>query len=651
MEDIRDLYNVTRVKEIHMKKFNTKGLEYSVTFKDNLDIYNHAAVLDTLLRVFDSLFGTLTEGAGPKNLVRVVVMSPEFDYPIQLPFIAKDKLTAERFLARIEQVIQSNEQFSLDSSLQINITHVVMPLGGKMPKKRYVNFDRFLRDRKCILQIVNKDDLCCARAIVTAKARIDGHERWDSIRRGYSLQQTLAEDLHRQAQVPLNKCSVEEIELFQGVLPGYQIVVASKEHFNAIIFKGQPADKQIYPYYHHGHYDVITKMPAFLNRSYFCLSCLKGYNTKIEHRCENSCKLCFHTNCVEEDWVYCNDCNRHFKSKSCFENHLQQNGAGTSVCKTHYRCKDCSQFVSRRQHKGKEHVCSYEIAFLKMKQEASDWPQWCQTDDQKHEYIQRYFDREGIRLEWDNIQKNPGLRALAKLMLNCFWGKFGQRPNMTKTSRITDPVEYFEMMTSDEIEVSSANFVSEEMVKVQWRNTEDFIEPSGRTNVIIAAYTTAQARLKLYELLETLDRRVLYYDTDSVIFVIREGDCEPETGDYLGELTNAIDADNHITAFVSGGPENYAYKMAKPDRSGNTTFCKVRDITLNYRNQFIVNFNTMFQMVHGVGPTEVQVVDPHKITRNKKAMNIESKEEKKNYQVVYTKRVRVDGHDTVPYGF
>ena len=60
----------------------------------------------------------------------------------------------------------------------------------------------------------------------------------------------------------------------------------------------------------------------------------------------------------------------------------------------------------------------YVNAFLKMKQEASDWPAWCQTDEQKHQYIERYFDKEGIKLDWKNIKKNPGLRAIAKLMLN-----------------------------------------------------------------------------------------------------------------------------------------------------------------------------------------------------------------------------------------
>ncbi|XP_022093113.1 uncharacterized protein LOC110980591 [Acanthaster planci] len=149
----------------------------------------------------------------------------------------------------------------------------------------------------------------------------------------------------------------------------------------------------------------------------------------------------------------------------------------------------------------------YVNAFLKMKQGASDWPVWCQTDEQKHQYIERYFDKEGIRLEWGNIKKNPGLRAIAKLMLNSFWGKFGQRPNMAKSSYLKDPTEYLDMMTRDDIEVQSANFVNEEMVEVQWQHTEDFVEPSGRTNVILAAYTTSQARLKLYDLLDKLDHR------------------------------------------------------------------------------------------------------------------------------------------------
>lgn len=64
-------------------------------------------------------------------------------------------------------------------------------------------------------------------------------------------------------------------------------------------------------------------------------------------------------------------------------------------------------------------------------------------------YIDDYYDKEGILLDFDNIRKNPGLRQLAKLMLNSFWGKFGQRTNLTQTTYVTDPAIYFDMLTSD----------------------------------------------------------------------------------------------------------------------------------------------------------------------------------------------------------
>jgi hypothetical protein len=58
----------------------------------------------------------------------------------------------------------------------------------------------------------------------------------------------------------LQRCGIDEIKAFQTVLNGYQIHVLSKEHFNAVIYKGPNAEKKIYLYYHDGHFDVITKM-------------------------------------------------------------------------------------------------------------------------------------------------------------------------------------------------------------------------------------------------------------------------------------------------------------------------------------------------------------------------------------------------------
>ena len=57
-----------------------------------------------------------------------------------------------------------------------------------------------------------------------------------------------------------------------------------------------------------------------------------------------------------------------------------------------------------------------------MKQEASGYPKECVTDEQKQRYIDEYYEHEGIRLDPNKIEYNPGLRSLAKLMLNSLWG-------------------------------------------------------------------------------------------------------------------------------------------------------------------------------------------------------------------------------------
>jgi len=64
----------------------------------------------------------------------------------------------------------------------------------------------------------------------------------------------------------------------------------------------------------------------------------------------------------------------------------------------------------------------YINKFLRLKQQADGWPAWVKTDEDKDRYIREYEEHEGIKLDPSQIEKNEGLRALAKLMLNSFWG-------------------------------------------------------------------------------------------------------------------------------------------------------------------------------------------------------------------------------------
>ena len=204
------------------------------------------------------------------------------------------------------------------------------------------------------------------------------------------------------------------------------------------------------------------------------------------------------------------------------------------------------------------------------------------------------------------------------------------------------------MMTSDNQEIKNVRFVNEEIVQMDWVHKEDFIDTSGITNVVIAAYTTAEARLKLYQYLERLDRRALYADTDSIIFTVAPGECEPELDDYLGDVTNEI-PDNDIDTFVTGGPNNYVYKLRKPNEDGIQTFAKVRGITLNHNNSLDINFYTILNMVMHNRDGHLTVVDQNRIAQDSQTIKIITKTEAKDYKIVFDKRVIQNYLFSVPY--
>ena len=131
---------------------------------------------------------------------------------------------------------------------------------------------------------------------------------------------------------------------------------------------------------------------------------------------------------------------------------------------------------------------------------------------------------------------NSGTGDLTFLFI--FIGKFAQRSNLTKTEIVHEPKRFFDLLYSFEFEVCDARLVNDDMIEVQYRNTGEFAEQNNKVNVVIAAFTMAYARLKLYDLLDLLQERVLYYDTDSVIYVHKPGKPNPPLGNYLGDLTD-----------------------------------------------------------------------------------------------------------------
>ena len=370
----------------------------------------------------------------------------------------------------------------------------------------------------------------------------------------------------------------------------------------------------------------------------------------------------------------CRDEDRHLLGTWCTPEIQKAVERGYVILKIYevYHWNETKQFDKETGENGL--FAGYINMFLKLKQEASGWPDWVKTENDAVQYLVEYREKEGITLDRENIKQNTALRSIAKILLNSFWGKFGEKLRKSKTSFFheSEADKFFQCVSNPSKTVKDFHIISDDMIQLTWEDTENLLNEDYKTNIFIATFTTCWARLKLDSLLEMLDRRALYFDTDSIIFVSRPGDTDPKIGSFLGELTNELKkSGDHIVEYVSGGPKNYAYRTFLGEQ-----VCKVKGFSLNYINSQLINLSSILQLItrpredteqnnasdpgknskrkkrEQKSENKIVVTNPRKITRQKLKRKLYNREEQKEYRIVYTKRaIENDSYNTLPYGY
>ena len=136
------------------------------------------------------------------------------------------------------------------------------------------------------------------------------------------------------------------------------------------------------------------------------------------------------------------------------------------------------------------------------------------------------------------------------IIFSSFWGKFGKLQSKPQNHVIQTAHQLFGVLDEPAFDICTVRVCTEDVMEVVTTQAEEEYQKSSKTNVFVAVFTTAHGRLKLYEALETLRERVLYYDTDCGVLLAPWAVADP-AGSFLGEFTAELDGDP-IVEFVSG---------------------------------------------------------------------------------------------------
>ena len=231
----------------------------------------------------------------PHSTVHFTMQSSAFTHAFQsTTFTVREFVQGserlDTYLQTLAAKLNSNEEFAPDDTFSMETTFIHTPGPGSGHGKRYKPSCAAVRGiaKKSRITIKNKDNLCCARAIVTMKALADAdgntrNQEYQNLKQGRPVQERLAKELHQQAGVPEGPCATPELTRFQAALPNHQIKVVSIDPPHMIIFAGNPATptgKIIRLIKEDGHYDGCNSFAGFLSKSYFLRRLQQGIRSR-----------------------------------------------------------------------------------------------------------------------------------------------------------------------------------------------------------------------------------------------------------------------------------------------------------------------------------------------------------------------------------
>jgi hypothetical protein len=192
------------------------------------------------------------------------------------------------------------------------------------------------------------------------------------------------------------------------------------------------------------------------------------------------------------------------------------------------------------------------------------------------------------------------------LFLNSLWGKFGQRDIMTEYAYARNLRERSKYTTNENINVTNKHIIHENLIEIHYERNKETARPPDYVSPITAAFTTANARVRLAKFMKVVHpSQLLYCDTDSCYFIYDPGNVDhidPRTA----ELPEGVELGNGLgqweielsdgKKWCCPGVKTYAVECVDPKNN----CLKAKGITIDFKNKDKVTFDNMAKVAKSI---------------------------------------------------
>ena len=256
--------------------------------------------------------------------------------PIGISFRQRDQLSGNTIWSVFEKVTQSIARFNTFDTL-IVVEHAVrMPVGFSRVKTKGRPLSIMPHLKRSFIE-VKVEMNWLDHVLITVIAKTKKNWNYEAYHKGrkihpivQNLQETSGIDLDNDAGIP-------ELLQFQDHFREYNIVVYEGLNRDSIMFEGQVESSRRQNVLYDDvtrHYHMSASMRGAMAKHFVCNACGLRDVVAIPH-----------TNAISRVvtlWspphvpagvqIPCEDCNRHFRSQTCFDNHKKKRGNKKTVC-------------------------------------------------------------------------------------------------------------------------------------------------------------------------------------------------------------------------------------------------------------------------------------------------------------------------------